>query len=207
MNHAATVGSGMLMSGGMAEALLHILEPLQIGYGAVVSESLQSVLLSGKRSAQYQTVTHIRQQILSFLGAIHWGLEWAKYGGHVGYRRYMAGVIAPAIAWPTTLLSPPIALITQFLGFTYLYYADASATARGWAPPWYAMYRFVLTFVVGASIVATLVGHGEIAHMVGETPSATDRVRQFRETAEKELSTSEKATRDAQQRRKEHTGV
>jgi hypothetical protein len=32
--------------------LLHFLEPLQIGYGA---------------------------SILSFLGAIHWGLEWAGY--------------------------------------------------------------------------------------------------------------------------------
>lgn len=38
INHAATTGSGLLMSEKSAELLLHILEPLQIGYGATVRE-------------------------------------------------------------------------------------------------------------------------------------------------------------------------
>ncbi len=37
INHAANTGSGFLLSGNTAEMLLHIVEPLQIGYGAVVS--------------------------------------------------------------------------------------------------------------------------------------------------------------------------
>lgn len=37
INHAAQTGSGFLLSGHTAELLLHIVEPLQIGYGAVVS--------------------------------------------------------------------------------------------------------------------------------------------------------------------------
>jgi hypothetical protein len=37
MNNAATTGSGYLISGQTAEALMHILEPIQVGYGAVVS--------------------------------------------------------------------------------------------------------------------------------------------------------------------------
>lgn len=37
INHAATTGSGFLLSGGTAETLLHLIEPIQIGYGAVVS--------------------------------------------------------------------------------------------------------------------------------------------------------------------------
>ena len=37
INHASLVGEGFLVSGETAEALLHIIEPLQIGYGAVVS--------------------------------------------------------------------------------------------------------------------------------------------------------------------------
>lgn len=36
INHAATTGSGLLMNEKSAELLLHILEPLQIGYGATV---------------------------------------------------------------------------------------------------------------------------------------------------------------------------
>ena len=37
INHASATGSGFLLSGETAELLLHIVEPLQIGYGAVVS--------------------------------------------------------------------------------------------------------------------------------------------------------------------------
>ena len=54
-------------------------------------------------------------QILSFLGAIHWGFEWAQYGGRMGYPRYAIGVMAPAIAWPSLLLPIQYSLIAQFL--------------------------------------------------------------------------------------------
>nr|POE74629.1 hypothetical protein CFP56_37160 [Quercus suber] len=134
IHQAAESGTGYLMSEKSAEALLHIIEPLQVGYGAV---------------------------IISFLGAIHWGLEWAAYGGTKGYPRYMIGVTSTAMAWPTILLPVEYALISQFLVFNFLYYNDSRATKRGWAPPWYAVYRFVLTFIVGASIVVSLIGRGE----------------------------------------------
>ncbi|KAI4745548.1 hypothetical protein E4T44_15105, partial [Aureobasidium sp. EXF-8845] len=68
ITHAHNTGSGFLMSQHTAEAALHVLEPLQVGYGAV---------------------------IISFLGAIHWGLEFAGYGGKHGYKRYAIGVWTP----------------------------------------------------------------------------------------------------------------
>ena len=37
INHATSDGQGFLLSGPTAELLLHIVEPLQVGYGAVVS--------------------------------------------------------------------------------------------------------------------------------------------------------------------------
>lgn len=37
MNYAAETGSGFLLNGKSAELALHIIEPIQIGYGAVVS--------------------------------------------------------------------------------------------------------------------------------------------------------------------------
>ena len=46
INHAASMGSGILMSGHTAELLLHVLEPLQIGYGAVVGFCAHSRFLS-----------------------------------------------------------------------------------------------------------------------------------------------------------------
>ncbi|KAF2264609.1 hypothetical protein CC78DRAFT_223275 [Lojkania enalia] len=167
INHA-DAGYGYFLSAHTAETLLHLLEPLQIGYGAV---------------------------ILSFLGAIHWGLEWAGYGGYQGYRRYAIGVVAPAIAWPTVLMPVEYALISQFCAFILLYYADTRATYRGWTPPWYAIYRFVLTFIVGASIVVSLVGRGEIADRIGRLPGAVDRMKTLGEDAQQKLAEEEKAIR------------
>ncbi|MCJ1472239.1 hypothetical protein MMC13_000886 [Lambiella insularis] len=168
INHAALTGSGFLLSGQTAELLLHIVEPLQVGYGAV---------------------------IISFLGAIHWGLEWAGYGGSHGYRRYAVGVIAPAIAWPTMLLPVEYALIGQFLAFNYLYFADARATVKGWAPPWYTTYRFILTFIVGASIVISLIGRGQIADKINRLPGPADRLKALRDSQMESLEQEEKERR------------
>jgi hypothetical protein len=134
-------------------------------------------------------------QILSFLGAIHWGLEWAKFGGVQGYPRYAIGVVAPAVAWPTVLLPVEYALIAQFLAFNFLYYVDTRATYRGWTPNWYAIYRFVLTFIVGASIVISLIGRGEVADRVQRIPGAVDRLTTLRKNAQETLAKEEEATR------------
>lgn len=136
-------------------------------------------------------------QILSFLGAIHWGLEYAGYGGHHSYRRYMYGVVAPAVAWPTILMPVEYALITQFVAFNFLYAADARATVRGWFPPWYSTYRFILTFFVGASIVVSLVGRGQIAeknHSSARSP--LDHLKAERDAQSEALEREERQIRE-----------
>lgn len=124
-------------------------------------------------------LTSLLFQMLSFLGAIHWGLEYAGYGGNQGYRRYAIGCAMPAIAWPTMLMPIEWALITQFVAFTGLYFADARASVKGWAPPWYATYRFVLTLVVGVSIVVSLIGRGEIVFNGKKVPGPSDNLRKL----------------------------
>ncbi|KAI9846001.1 MAG: hypothetical protein M1837_004407 [Sclerophora amabilis] len=168
INHAAIYGHGFLLSGQNAELLLHLVEPLQVGYGAV---------------------------IISFLGAIHWGLEWAGYGGYQRYRRYAYGVVAPAVAWPTMLLPVEYALIAQFLAFNFLYFADARATTRGWCPPWYQTYRFVLTFIVGTSIVLSLIGRGQIADKIGALPGPADKMKALRDSQLENLQKEEEMKR------------
>jgi hypothetical protein len=120
-----------------AKQLLATLEPIQLGYGAV---------------------------IISFLGAIHWGLEYAeKVPNHARTRfRYGMGVMAPAVAWPTLFMPVEFALTAQFAAFVALYFADARATVRGWTPSWYSTYRFALTAVVGVAIVISLVGRAKV---------------------------------------------
>jgi hypothetical protein len=113
----------------------------------------------------------------------------------VGYRRYAIGVVAPAVAWPTMLLPMEYALIAQFLAFNFLYFADARATVRGWTPPWYSTYRFVLTFIVGASIVVSLVGRGQIADKIGKLPGPADRIKALQDAQTENLEKEEQERR------------
>lgn len=100
------------------------------------------------------------------------------------------------MAWPTLLLSAEVGLITQFLAFTFLYYADARASNRGWAPSWYAVYRFVLTFIVGASIVASLIGRGQIADLVTAPTGPADRMRAIRARQLEQLEEEDAENKD-----------
>lgn len=69
------------------------------------------------------------------------------------------------------------ALITQFLAFNVLYAVDSSTTTRGWTPHWYGTYRFILTAIVGASIVFSLIGRGQVADRLSVMPSSAERVK------------------------------
>ena len=104
-------------------------------------------------------------------------------------------MIAPAVAWPTLLFPIEYALISQFLAFTFLYYADAIAVTRGRAPHWYSTYRFVLTFFVGGSIVASLIGRGQIADKIGTMPGPADRMKALRDSQLESLEYEEREKR------------
>ncbi|KAK1239879.1 hypothetical protein MKX08_007321 [Trichoderma sp. CBMAI-0020] len=141
----------ILLEHDTAKYLLDFIEPLQLGYGAV---------------------------IISFLGAIHWGLEYAeKKPQHDRTRfRYGMGLGASILAWPTLMMPLEYALTTQFGAFVALYYADSRATKRGWAPPWYGKYRFLLTAMVGLAIFVSLVGRAKISQR-GELNQKSTKAR------------------------------
>jgi hypothetical protein len=70
--------------------------------------------------------------ILSFLGALHWGMEFSGYGGRKGYSRLALGATPVVYGWSTLALDPVNALIAQWIGFTALWYADLRVTTAGW---------------------------------------------------------------------------
>lgn len=107
----------------------------------------------------------------------------------------MYGVIAPAVAWPTIFMPVEYALLTQFVAFNGMYFTDTRATKRGWCPPWYSSYRFVLTFLVGASIVATLIGRGQIASYDSAHTAPKHYLQQDRD-AEREAVAQDEAKRN-----------
>lgn len=124
-----------------------------------------------------------------------------RYGGYQSYKRYAIGVVAPAVAWSTILMPIEGALITQFLGFVALYYVDIRAATVGWVPQWYRTYRFVLTLIVGASIVLTLIGRGELPDHI---PAPTDRAKVFKmgEDESKEKLAHDEAARAKKEEKK-----
>ncbi|KAK4154800.1 hypothetical protein C8A00DRAFT_14089 [Chaetomidium leptoderma] len=168
--------NGFLFSHDSALHWLRILEPIQVGYGAL---------------------------IISFLGAIHWGLEFAeKLPAHDRTRfRYGIGVLAPAMAWPTILLPIEWALTTQFAAFCALYLADSRATVKGWAPPWYGTYRFVLTAVVGTAILVSLIGRAKVGE--GRPEDLTDRIRASPSSGDKHRNWAKEEAEEREKLRKE----
>ncbi|CAE6391865.1 unnamed protein product [Rhizoctonia solani] len=121
-------------------------------HGVDVETSLQLL-----NQIQHVQVTY-GAVLLGFLGAIHWGLEFAKFGGEQGYKRLALGVAPALYAWPTLSLAPEVALAAQWAGFTAFWWADSKATSAGWTPKWYSQYRFYLSILVGGCIIGTLAG-------------------------------------------------
>lgn len=75
--------------------------------------------------------THLYLSVVA--GALHWGMEFAGYGGQKGYSRLALGAAPILIAWPTLALQPMTALVVQWAGFTGLWWADSQATIKGWS--------------------------------------------------------------------------
>ena len=96
--------------------------------------------------------------ILSFMGAIHWGLALRPASaGDARAGRAMALSVLPALlAWLALSMPPGAGLSTMGLGFAGVYWMDARAVAAGVAPPWYRRLRIPLTGAVLACLTAAL---------------------------------------------------
>ena len=132
-NQASLAAQGALsnIDPGVALTLLDRALSIQVTYGAVM---------------------------LSFLGALHWGMEFSGLGGYHGYRRLILGAAPIILAWPTLAMGPTTALMVQWLGFTGLWYADVKATAAGWGKiaPQPFVARTMLTFRINQPRNGTL---------------------------------------------------
>lgn len=111
-DHCPFAGADTLTGMDAESALqaLHLVEHVQITYGAI---------------------------ILSFLGAIHWGMEFSRFQGTFGYSRLALGVIPVLYAWPTTFLAHGTALVAQWFGFTGTWLLDQKASTNGWSGYFY----------------------------------------------------------------------
>lgn len=75
----------------------------------------------------------------SFMGAVHWGLEMARYGvasSSLAATRYTLSVVPSLMAAGSLCLPYTACYITQLLAFNGLLYADIKAHSRRLVPAW-----------------------------------------------------------------------
>jgi len=92
--------------------------------------------------------------ILSFLGAVHWGLALAA--PDVAPRaRLIGGVIPSLVAWLALLLPLPVGLTILALGLLGLACVETLAASRGLLPRSYMPLRWLLTVVATVTLISS----------------------------------------------------
>ena len=93
--------------------------------------------------------------ILSFMGAVHWGVAMARKDQHRD-NYFIASIIPALIAWAALLLTQAMALVILLVGFIGLYVYDRSVEKAQALPGWYIPMRTRLTAVVVLCLASAL---------------------------------------------------
>lgn len=93
--------------------------------------------------------------ILSFMGAIHWGLAM-KADDTIGNTQLALSVIAPLSAWIASLTPVAINYSLLIICFTILCLYDVYMVRVNKAPSWYSRLRIPLTVIVVISLIAAV---------------------------------------------------
>ena len=94
--------------------------------------------------------------ILSFMGAVHWGLVLSPGAARAGAsetRWLSLGVIPALLGWFALMLPPRSGLVLLAIAFLGVYALDRLAIATGLAPLWYGRLRLWLTAAVFAFLL------------------------------------------------------
>ena len=86
--------------------------------------------------------------ILSFMGAVHWGLAIANKQQHINRIQLVVSVIPALIAWFSSMTTPVWNYFILILTFVLLTLIDVIFVNKQDAPDWYPLLRFPLTLVV-----------------------------------------------------------
>ena len=100
--------------------------------------------------------------ILSFIGALHWGLAMSL--PELTERQRSAcfawSVVPALIAWPAVLFSPPLAAPLLVFGFIAHYLQDRRLARQATLPGWYLPLRLRLSSVAVVCLVAGVFASG-----------------------------------------------
>ena len=93
--------------------------------------------------------------ILSFMGAIHWGMAMSKTDNKQN-KTFIISVIPALAAWFSLLIAEFFSLIILLMGFILLISYDLAVEKSQGFPGWYIPMRIRLTFIVLLSLISTL---------------------------------------------------
>lgn len=100
--------------------------------------------------------------ILSFIGALHWGLAMSL--PELTERQRSAcfawSVVPALIAWPAVLFSPPLAAPLLVVGFIAHYLQDRRLARQAKLPGWYLPLRLRLSSVAVVCLIAGVFASG-----------------------------------------------
>lgn len=94
--------------------------------------------------------------ILSFLGGVKWG-EALTSGAAIGWQALLLAVSPSLVGWLALLLSPAAGISLLLAGFLTQYLIDRHWVRSGSLPAWYARLRLLLTAIVAASLLGSLI--------------------------------------------------
>lgn len=98
--------------------------------------------------------------IISFLGAVHWGMAMAStlsgpIADRINTQRYTWSVLPCLMIWPALAMEPaPASLIATIL-LPACYYVDKHFARRGYLPNWYMSLRTPLTALASFGLATT----------------------------------------------------
>jgi len=94
--------------------------------------------------------------ILSFIGALHWGLAMSlpELSERQRSALFLWSVVPALIAWPAVLFSPPVAAPLLVFGFIAHYLQDRRLARQASLADWYLPLRLRLTSVAVVCLIA-----------------------------------------------------
>jgi hypothetical protein len=132
-----------------------------LGYAGLIPFLVFSVgtwvELPGVGDAHYILMTYAAV-ILSFMGAIHWGVAITMLDGR-GVMQLGLSVIPALLAWVALLISPVYGYSLLIVSFVVLCLLDQRAVVGGIMPSWYTPLRVTLTTVVVLCLIAASIAY------------------------------------------------
>ena len=132
--------------------------PKILGYSGLIpfiTFSIGSWLPSPYHSYSVTILISYAAIILSFMGAIHWGVAMAnKEKTHTRY--YLSSIIPALAAWLSLLVPEIFSLFILATGFALLISYDIAVEKSQDFPAWYIPMRIRLTIIVLLCLASTL---------------------------------------------------